>query len=301
MDLGSARPQGLLRGARTLLQAQTAPRIARLTVLALSAALAAGNAAAAVLTPAAAAAWERYYRWADARAARPARTSEAFLFQDRLPPARRSEIRRRLASGETYVDRVTGVVPENSGFSLPDAEIHHWWGTVLVPHTKLAQLLDSLQDYDRHAGKFADVARSRLLSREGSRFVFSLRLKRTKAFVSAAYNTIQEAVYYAVDSRRAWSRSVATRIAEIENADTPGEREKPPGEDSGYLWRLVSWWRFEETGDGVVVEIESASLSRDIPFVVKLIPGVSAYIRSTPKDSMESVLADLRRNFAGRR
>jgi len=119
--------------------------------------------------------------------------------------------------------------------------------------------------------------------------------------VSAAYNTIQEAVYHAVDSRRAWSRSVAVRIAEIENADTPSEREKPPGEDSGYLWRLVSWWRFEETGNGVIVEIESASLSRDIPFVVKLIPGVSAYIRSTPKDSMESVLADLRRNFAGRR
>lgn len=50
----------------------------------------------------------------------------------------------------------------------------------------------------------------------------------------------------------------------------------------------------------MIVEIESASLSRDIPFIVKLIPGVSAYIRSTPRDSMESVLADLRRNFGGR-
>lgn len=267
----------------------------------LSALLAAANAAAAVLTPAAAAAWERYYRWADAKAARPAADPRGFLFQDRLPPARRSEIRRRLEAGETYVERVTGVVPENSGFSLPDAEIHHWWGTVLVPRVRLPELLKLLQDYDRHAGKFADVARSRLLSRDGNRFVFALRLKRTKAFVSAAYNTTQEAVYYAVDSRRAWSRSVAVRIAEIENADTSSEREKPPGEGSGYLWRLVSWWRFEETDGGVIVEIESASLSRDIPFVVKLIPGVNAYIRSTPKDSMESVLADLRRNFAGRR
>ena len=25
---------------------------------------------------------------------------------------------------------------------------------------------------------------------------------------------------------------------------TPAEREKPPGQDGGYLWRLNSYWRF---------------------------------------------------------
>lgn len=47
----------------------------------------------------------------------------------------------------------------------------------------------------------------------------------------------------------------------------------------------------------MVVEIESASLSRDIPIFVEFIPGVSSYIRSTPKESMESVLLSIRRQF----
>jgi len=56
----------------------------------------------------------------------------------------------------------------------------------------------------------------------------------------------------------------------------------------------VSWWRFQQTEKGVIVECDSASLSRDIPLIVKLIPGVAAYIRSTPKESLESFLASIR-------
>jgi hypothetical protein len=59
-------------------------------------------------------------------------------------------------------------------------------------------------------------------------------------------------------------------------------------------------WRFQQTGDGVIVELESASLSRDIPALVRLIPGVSSYIRSTPRESLESVLLDIRRHAPGR-
>jgi hypothetical protein len=220
------------------------------------------------------------------------------LIQDRLSPQQRSELQRRLKAGHTYIDRVTGVVPPNEKFSVPDAEIHHWWGTILVPKVKLPELMKFLQDYDHHGGKFADVIQSRLISKNGNHFVFFFKLSRSKAFVTANYNSIQEATYYPVDSRRVWSKSVATRIAELENPGTPQEKERPAGDDRGFLWRLVSWWRFQENDDGVVIEIESASLSRDIPFVVKLIPGLSGYIRSTPRDSMESVLTGIRQQFA---
>jgi hypothetical protein len=111
---------------------------------------------------------------------------------------------------------------------------------------------------------------------------------------------VQEAFYYSIDSKHAWSKSVATRIVELENPGTPKEKELPVGEDRGYLWRLASWWRLLETDQGVVVEIESASLSRDIPVFVEYIPGVSSYIRATPKESMESIQLSIRKQFANR-
>ena len=90
------------------------------------------------------------------------------------------------------------------------------------------------------------------------------------------------------------ARATATKIAEVENPGTPSEREKPPGNDRGFLWRLVSWWRFEQRGPDVIVELESASLSRGIPAVIKFMPGISSYIRSTPRETLESVLISIR-------
>ena len=194
----------------------------------------------------------------------------------------------------------TAVVPPGQRLEVPDGEIHHWWGAILIPNARLPELLPFLQDYGHHAGKFSDVEKSELLSRKGETFKFYFRLRRTKAFVTAHYNSEQECTYQQHSPTRVSSRSVATKIAEVENPGTPQEREKPPGNDRGFLWRLVSWWRFEQTAEGVIVECESASLSRDIPTVVKFIPGVSSYIRSTPKESLESVLVSIR-NHAPRR
>ena len=151
-----------------------------------------------------------------------------------------------------------------------------------------------LQDYDHHAGKFPDVERSRLISKNGDRYRFFFRLRRSKAFVTAYYNTEQECLYAFHGSMRASSQSEALKIAEIEDPGTASELERQPGNDRGFLWRLVSWWRFEQKGADVLIELESASLSRDIPTVIKFMPGISSYIRSTPRESMESVLTSIR-------
>lgn len=252
---------------------------------------------AATLRPATVQAWDRYYLWADARVSREVKDAQAFLIQDRLPRKDKEEVLRALQSGKTYIERVNGVIPANEKFSVPDGEIHHWWGTVLAPQVKLADLLIFLKDYNHHAGRFSEVVSSRLLSQQGDHFTFFFGLMRAKSLVTAYYHTVQEAFYYPIDSKHAWSKSFATRIVELENPGTPKEKELPVGEDRGFLWRLASWWRFQETDQGVVVEIESAGLSRDIPMFVRFIPGVSSYIRSTPKESMESVLLSIRKQF----
>jgi hypothetical protein len=241
-------------------------------------------------------AWNQYYGWADAKVSRELDDPNTFLIQSTLPPADRAEVQRRIESGEVVVRRMTGVVPRGVRFEVPEGEIHHWWGSVLLRDVTLHQLFEFLQDYDHHAGKFAEVERSKLLQVQGNHYRVYFRFRRSKSFVTVVYNTEQDCIYTFFGPERASSRSIATKIAEVEDPGEKSEREKMPGNDRGFLWRLVSWWRFEQSGKNVIVELESASLSRDIPPLVKLIPGVSSYIRSTPRESLESVLISVRRH-----
>ncbi len=41
------------------------------------------------------------------------------------------------------------------------------------------------------------------------------------------------------------------------------KREKPEGKDRGFLWRLNSYWRYQQVDGGVLVECESLTLSRE--------------------------------------
>ncbi len=252
----------------------------------------------AELKPETVKAWEQYLGWIDARVNRELADPQSFLIQDHLPAAEKTKLASRLNAGQIHIEEMKGTVPRDIKFEVPDGLIHHWWGAILVPRVTLKDLLPLLQDYDHHAEKFAEVEASKLLSRQGDFFRFHLRLRRTKAFVTVYYNTTQECTYSIYDQKRASSRSIATRIAELDNPGTAAERERVPGNDRGFLWGLASWWRFRETENGVIVELESASLSRDIPTLIGIIPGVAGYIRSTPRESMTSVLTSVR-SFAG--
>ncbi len=249
---------------------------------------------AAELKPETVRAWDQYLKWANAKVQRELSQPNLFLIQNTLPPAEKAAVQKQLEAGQIIARPMTGVMPAGAHFEVPSGEIHHWWGSILLRNVSLSRLLQFLQDYDHHAGRFSDVERSRLISREGNHYRVFFRLKRSKSLVTAYYNTEQECFYtYHDDSGKVSSQSVATKIAELDNPGTAAESEKPPGNDRGFLWRLVSWWRFEQKGNDVIVELESASLSRDIPVLVKFIPGVSAYIRRTPQETLESVLVSI--------
>jgi hypothetical protein len=244
-------------------------------------------------------AWNKYLKWAEARIQRELLDPKIFLIENSLSSNDRASVQKQLQSGEIVVRPMKNIVPPGTDFDVPDGEIHHWWGAVQLRNIKLDRLLQFLQDYDHHAGRFSDVERSRLIEKTGNQYKIFLRLRRSKAFVTAYYNTEQDCRYTFPEPNRVYSQSFATKIAEVENPGTASEREKTPGDDRGFLWRLVSWWRFEQKGNDIIVELESASLSRGIPFGIKFIPGLSSYIRSTPRETLESVLASIR-NAMGR-
>jgi hypothetical protein len=243
-------------------------------------------------------AWDQYLQWANAKVQKEISDPSIFLIQNTLPPKEKASIQKQLQAGKVVVSSMSHIVPSGAHFSVPDGEIHHYWGSILLKNIQLPQLMQFLQDYDHHEGKFADVERSKLLQKKGDDYKIYYRLRRSKSFVTAYYNTEQECHYAYYGSNRVSSQSSAAKIAELDNPGKASESEKTLGNDRGFLWRLVSWWRFEQVGNDVIVELESASLSRDIPTLVKLIPGVSSYIRSTPKETLESVLIDIRKSMS---
>ena len=85
--------------------------------------------------------------------------------------------------------------------------------------------------------------------------------------------------------RRAYTVCQSTRIQEIRDYETPGQRALPEDEGSGLIWRLLSITRFEERDGGVYVELEAFALSRDIPISLRWI--VEPIVRRVSRSSLE--------------
>ena len=188
-----------------------------------------------------------------------------------------------LRSGEIVISRLETKI-NGKKIDTPDGLVHHWVGVVFVPGATVDQAVTLLQNYDTHGEVYKpNVARSKLIERDGDRFRIYLRFY-TKKVLTVVVNTEHEARFTRAGSDRAYSRIVSTRIAELENPDTPDEREKPVGNDGGYLWRLNSDWRFLERDGGTYVQCESITLTRSVPFGLGLI--IRPFITGIPRESL---------------
>jgi hypothetical protein len=163
---------------------------------------------------------------------------------------------------------------------------------VYIPKATVAQVVERLKaNAGREAALYEDVVDSRLLARDGDRLRVFMRLRRTTV-LTATFDTEHEVEYRRIGPARASSRSVAVRIAELAEAGTPRERERGASEDRGFLWRLNAYWRFEQDGDGVIVECESVSLSRSVPALLRPVAG--PIITRVARESLERTLRELR-------
>jgi hypothetical protein len=183
---------------------------------------------------------------------------ERFLLCDRDPTQHE-----KLLRGEIVI-----VPGRNKGETeIKSALIHDWVGGVFIPSTTLDKVLGVIQDYSHQKDFYwPDIVDSRLRSRHGDDFDVYVRIVKSKLMMTDVLNTESEVHFTRIDAKRVYCRSYSTRIAEVSNAGTPGERELPVGRDRGLLWRLYGYWFFEERDGGVYAEYESITLSRSIPF-----------------------------------
>jgi len=250
-------------------------------VLAIAISAAAGSQSATAKT------FDDYIHKTEARMSDELLNGPNFLWIDNLSTEERSKAYEDLRAGRVAVENAH-VSKTSSALPVPGGLIHDWKAIVFVPGVSLDEAIALLQDYNHDDDYFApDVIASKLLSRDGEKFHVYLRLKR-KYVVTAVFDTEYEVRYAKLNPTRAVSQSRSTRIEEIQNAGQSNEQKLAPGSDHGFLWRLNSYWRFEQANGGVFIQCQAISLSRDVPEGLGW--AVKPFIEQIPRESLRFTL-----------
>jgi hypothetical protein len=210
---------------------------------------------------------------------------------DPFPEGSAQEIA-KLRNGATIVELCSGKRP----IQVPDGLIHDWSGLICVFGATIQKTLALLQDYDNHQNVYQpEVIGSRLIARQGDDFQIFLRLRKKK-IVTVILDTDHHVHYFPVNATRWACYSRTTRISEVEDAGKPTETVRPPDTGYGFLWRLNSYWRFEEAEDCTYIECRAISLTRDVPGALAWV--IQPMVLKLPRDSLKATLEATRRGLS---
>jgi hypothetical protein len=189
----------------------------------------------------------------------------------------------KLRRGEVVVERMTPA----DGVAAPGAMLHHWRGTAFVSGVKVGDMEKLLRDFGAYRQVFApQVLSAKLLSGGGDRLQVAMRV-RQKHVITVVMDTTYDVTFARVAGQgRSVSRS--TRIAEIAAPGTREEHALGAEDQHGFLWRQNTYWSYEERDGGLVLQMESVSLSRAIPH--GLAWAVGPFVESVPRESLEFTL-----------
>jgi hypothetical protein len=131
------------------------------------------------------------------------------------------------------------------------------------------------------------VLQSKVISQQGDRFQV-LMCVRQKHVITVVMDTAYDVAFDRLDAKHGYSISRSTRISEIDSPGTRNERALKPNEEHGFLWRLNTYWSYEERDGGLYLQIESVSLTRSIP--TGLGWAIEPFVKSVPRESLEFTL-----------
>jgi len=246
---------------------------------------------AADLQPQTAQAYDRYIELTAAQVDPELTQQGPYLWVERLPAAQRATDEEQLRNGQSVIERLE-TLDSGKPIATPGGIIHHWIGTIFVPGATLGQTLSFMQDYDHKVEYFKpDIVRSKILRHDGDDYLVLLRFYNKK-IITTVIDTDQEVHYHVVDSTHAYSRSRTTRVQEVENAGKSDEKLEAEGHDRGFMWRMNTYWRFQEKDGGTYVECQAISLTRDIPTGLGWMVG--PFVTSVPRESLTFTLTTAR-------
>ena len=197
--------------------------------------------------------------------------------------------RDRVINGELVVE--AGVQP--NPYLIYDGLVHDWYGVVFMPHTTLGRVLNILQDFDHHAGLYPQVVKSKLIKRSGDDITGYWRLEQKGEMLPAVFDVTQTVHYRKIAADKWVGVSHANDIRAVEDQGSKKEKDLPPGEGIGLMWKLYSYWTLQQVNDGVMAECRTVSLSRGVPGTVAWM--IRPFINTVPRESMESTLRNTKK------
>jgi hypothetical protein len=194
----------------------------------------------------------------------------------------------RLRQGELILEQLT----PSSDDGMPGAMLHDWRGTAFAPGGKAADFERLMKDYGAYPQRFApQVTQAKILSHQqspqGDHFQVVMRV-RQKHVITVVMDTAYDITFARLDAQHGYSISRSTEIDEISAPGTRNERTLKSNEEHGFLWRLNTYWSYEERDGGLYIQIESVSLTRSIPTGLGWIVG--PFVKSVPRESLEFTL-----------
>ena len=176
----------------------------------------------------------------------------------------------------------------NSASARVGGFLHDWRGTAFVPGAHAADFEPLLRDFAAYPRIFApQVLSASILSRNGDHLVATLRVRQHHV-LTVILDTTYDVTFARPGSHRGTSTSRCTRVAEIADAGTPREHALSDADEHGFLWRMNTYWACEERDGGLYLQLESVSLTRDLPH--GLAWAIHPFVDSVPRESLEFTL-----------
>jgi hypothetical protein len=189
-----------------------------------------------------------------------------------------------LQHGELIIEPV----PSATGSKLPGALLHHWRGTAFAAGAKPADFERLMKDIRAYPQRFApQVLQARVLMQQGDHLQATMRI-RQQHVITVVLDTTYDITFGHLDVDHGYSLSRSLSISEIGSPGTGAEHVLGPEEEHGFLWRLNTYWTYEERDGGLYMQIESVSLTRSIPAGLKWV--VQPFVEKVPRDSLEFTL-----------
>ena len=186
----------------------------------------------------------------------------------------------RLRGGEFILEKLTPTNAEPAG-----ALLHHWRGTAFAPGATAADFEHLLTDFNAYPKNFSpEVLQAKLVSQQAGHTFASMRV-RQQHVITVVMDSTYDITFGQLDARHGYSISQSTRISEL---DPKTNRTLSAAEEHGFLWRLNTYWSYEERDGGLYLQIESVSLTRAIP--TGLGWAIGPFIESIPRESLEFTL-----------
>lgn len=173
----------------------------------------------------------------------------------------------------------------SGGTPLPGALLHDWRATAFVPGASVEDFERLLKDFDAYPKYFApQVLQAKVLARQGDRMQAVMRVSQ-RHVITVVMDSTYDISFGRPDAQHGYSRSKSIAMSEIASAGSRNEHALGSAEEHGFLWRLNTYWSYEERDGGLAIQIESISLSRSIP--TGLGWAVRPFIESVPLDSLD--------------